>query len=233
MAILSYGSAAAVRMAPPYLPFSRFLQSLDQFAFSLPRCLDRSSWSSESTYHATLLVSAYKFLKLTDAEGSSTSLLQRLVGDPRNRPSILREVLHDAYGEVLGIVSSAQKPADVYPAFSQFRLSGTTHRKAISFLLQACRYARIPVSDEIVSKMRISHAKTAPTEESSEVVNSSMTVDLQNGGKITLSSECNWMTLALDDRKFVLKLVDEMNAYEKRHQRVQEIPEVDEVEAPF
>jgi hypothetical protein len=209
---------------PPYLPFSRFLHSLDALAGCMPARIDRSLWSGESPYLATVLVNAYAFLKLIEANGAPTARLHRLAADAARRADILRDVLQDAYG--LGPAT-----VEVEQVLSCFRVSGATHRKAVSFLVQACRYAGIPMSKELTAKMRLSHARTVSVPEERGMETTTVTVALESGGEITLSGRFNPFTLSADDRRFVFKLADELAAYRAKHREEAAPPEEDEV--PF
>lgn len=225
-------SAASGVGTPPYLPFSRFLQSLDALAGCMPARIDRSLWSAESAYLATVLFNAYVFLKLVDADGAPSPLLLRLASELASRPATLREVLQNAYGEVLNTVSTARGAADVEQALARFRVSGATHRKAVSFLLQACRYAGIPVSKDLTAKMRLSHAKATPAADLRTEI-TTIAVPLRSGGEITLSGRFNPFTLSPDDRKFVFKLADELAAYAARNREREEPESPDDDEVPF
>ncbi len=216
---------------PPYLPFSRFQQSLDALAIALPPRIDRSTWASESEYTATLLLNAYDFLRLTDSERTPTDLLRRLAGDAENRPAILQQSLSAGYGEVLQVVATAESPADLDEALAPFRTSGATHRKAVSFLLNACAWARLPVSPALTGKRRASHVKTSPAAETT-IEATTVSVALRSGGTLTLSGRLNPFALSSDDRQFVFRLVDQLRAYQESS-RPEEPDSAEEEEAPF
>jgi hypothetical protein len=235
MATMPIANKASSELAtPPYLPFSRFLQSLDSLAGCMPARIDRTLWSGESAYLATVLVNAYAFLRLIDENEAPTALIQRLATDTRNRPATLREVLENAYGaDVVDTVAKAATAAEVHQAMAHFRVSGATHRKAVSFLLQACRYAGIPVLKELTAKSRLSHAKTAAGSPDSPIEITTITVALQSGGEVTLSGRFNPFTLSPEDRRFVFRLADELTAYKARQQERDEAVPADHEEVPF
>jgi hypothetical protein len=211
-------------VTPPYLPFSRFLESLDSVALSMPPRLDHGAWRAKSPYTASVLTSAYRFLHLTDAEGRPTKLFQRLATDPASRSETMRDILRGAYGDVLTMIMSAGTEADVEHAFERFRLRGATYRKALSFLVQACRYADLRLPDMLTGKTRVSHAKTVrrPIEGATEMA--SISVTLRSGGEITLNGRFNPFALSAEDRRFVFKLIDELHAYEGKPGDVREVP---------
>jgi hypothetical protein len=220
-------------ITPPYLPFARFLESLDSIATCLPRQISRATWGSESSYTATLLANTYSFLGLSDTNGIPTPVLHRLAGERAARAEILREVLHSAYGDILHAVQKAESAQDVDAALSRFRLTGATHRKAVSFLAQACRYAGLPLPPFSGGRVRISHAKANAALREATGEATSTTVRLRSGGEITLIGRFNPFTISPDDRKFIFRLVDELAEY----QTTAELPmepdsEIDD-EVPF
>ena len=219
--------------APPYLPFARFLESLDSIATCLPRQISSATWKSESSYIASLLASAYSFLGLADPNGIPTPLLHRLVSDRASRPEILRELLRAAYGEVLDAVQKAESPEAVDHALARFRLSGATHRKAASFITQACRYAGLHVAPFTAARSRISHAKAGRGIRERVDQATTTTVQLQSGGALTLVGRFNPFTISAEDRKFVFKLVDELSEYQAASRRPVESDSVTEDEVPF
>jgi len=221
------------RGTPPYLPFSRFLQSLDALSGCMPTRIDRTLWSSESPYLATVLVNAYTFLGLTNEDAAPTALLQRLVGDTKSRPATLREVLDNAYGDVLRTISTATTTAEVEQSLSLFRVSGATNRKAVSFLLQACRYAGIHVSKLVTARSRLSHAKASSSTPDTPIETTMTKVTLRSGGEITLSGRFDPFALSAEDRGFVFKLVDELAAYKVRRLEHEKAVPADHEEVPF
>jgi hypothetical protein len=160
-------------------------------------------------------------------------LLHRLAADVASRPATLREVLQHAYGDVLNTVSTATTAAAIEQALSSFRVSGATHRKAVSFLVQACRYAGIPVSKELTAKMRVSHPKAAANAAPGTTETTTITVTLISGGELTLSGRFNPFTLSPDDRRFVFRLVDELGAYRMKQQPTADSIPADDDEVPF
>lgn len=219
--------------APPYLPFARFLESLDSIAACLPRQINRATWNSESSYTATLLANAYCFLGLTDAVGTPTAVLHRLISERASRAQILKDVLRTAYGETLDAVQNDESPQTVSDVLSRFRLSGTTHRKAVSFLVQACRYTGVALPLPADAKSRISHAKAKAGRTSLRDEATSMTVALRSGGEVTLAGRFNPFTISPDDRSFIFKLVDQLFAYQTDGQLTEETDSYMEDEAPF
>jgi hypothetical protein len=222
-----------MRTTPPYLPFLRFLQSLDSIAISIPPRIDRGSWGVESPYLGTLLWGAYRFFRLVDVEGRPTDLLHRLATDPASRSATLREILQSAYGEVLTMVTSAEAEAEVEQALGRFRLSGATHRKALSFLVQACRYAGVALPGFLTEKARASHAKNVRRPAEGGVQMTAINVTLRSGGEITLAGQFDPFAISPDDRTFVFKIIDELRGYDAKHGEPEEEARPEEHEHVF
>jgi hypothetical protein len=218
---------------PPYLPFARFLESLDSIAACLPRQISRTTWERESSYSATLLANAYSFLRLVDVERVPTPLLHRLASERASRAEILRAVLRSAYGESLDAVQNGESRQAVDAVLSEFRLTGATHRKAVSFLIQACRYAGLPVPSFARGKLRISHAKGGKGAPEATYETTSITVQLRSGGEITLAGRFNSFTISPGDRKFIFKLVDQLSEYRAAGELSHESDSVVEDGVPF
>jgi hypothetical protein len=218
---------------PPYLPFARFLESLDSIAACLPRQITRATWKGESPYTATLLTNTYGFLKLTDASGLPTPLLHRLASDRASRPEILRDLLQRVYGEILDAVQNRESPKPMDEALAQFRLSGATHRKAVSFLSQACRYAGLRIPSASGGTLRVSHTKTGQRMPEAIDKATSTTVQLRSGGEITLAGRFNPFTISPEDRKFIFKLVDQLSEYQAARELIEPSDSVFEDEVPF
>lgn len=217
---------------PPYLPFSRFLESLDSAAAYLPREINRKTFNSDSPYIGTLLANAYAFLGLADENGIPTPVLHRLASEHGARAEILREVLRRAYGDDVDTLEEEQGQEAVEALLARYRLSGNTHRKAVSFLLQACRYTGIAGSTG-GRRSRISHGKAGSILFRTPSEATAVTVQLRSGGEISLIGRFNPFTISQNDRNFVFKLVDQLSAYRAAEPREKE-PDPDmEDEAPF
>jgi len=226
-------AANEVVATPPYLPFARFLESLDSIAACLPRQISRATWKRESSYTATLLTNAYSFLRLTDTNGMPTPLLHRLASDRASRPEILRDLLRSAYGEILDAMQNRESPKAVDEVVAHFRLSGATHRKAVSFLSQACRYAGLRILLSPGGRSRVSYTKVG--QRLPEAINetTSTTVQLRSGGEITLAGRFNPFTISPEDRKFIFKLVDQLSEYQAARELIEQSESALEDEVPF
>ena len=219
---------------PPYLPFARFLESLDSIASCLPREINRTTWTSESPYIATVLASAYCFLGLAESDGTPTPLLHRLASERSSRTEILREMLRSAYGDILDPPQNGQSAQDLEVALAtRYRLSGATHRKAVSFLVQACRFTGLAVPSSLGRRSRISHAKREPLGPGGNKEATSITVNLKSGGEITITGHFNPFTISPEDRKLIFKLVDQLSEYQTASNAPAEAAETQDDEVPF
>ena len=128
--------------------------------------------------------------------------------------------------------ATAKSAADLDAAFARFRISGATHRKAVSFLLNACAWARLPISPALAGKHRASHVK-APAAAETSIETTAVSVELRSGGTLTLTGRLNPFALTTDDRQFVFRLVDQLRAYDESRREPVASDREEEEEAPF
>ena len=113
---------------------------------SIPGRIDRSYLSNLPGSAQSELQTAMKSLGLVDEQFHPTDLLERLVENEDERPTIVKEMLTDRYAAVLALSPSATQ-AQLEEEFRQkLGVSGSTLRKAVRFFLNAAKYADIPLS---------------------------------------------------------------------------------------
>jgi hypothetical protein len=218
---------------PPYLPFKTFLNSLDTLSQGVPPKLDRSCWKNQSGINQGLIMSAYRFFGLIDANDASTEYLATLALHPDKRPTTLRQLINDQYMFVLkkdDITKSTTKMLEsafeaVYP------VTGDTKQKAITFFLKAAKFADMPLSPYLLTSVRnaakkprrihqkgdqgMSHNGSNTAELSQGL--GSHSVQLAGGGRLTITISANPFTMPADDRSFFFSLVDMLHKYGKEH----------------
>src|SRR5713226_305016 len=86
---------------PPYLAFKTFLNSLDALSQGVPPKLDRSLWKGQSGINQGLIMNAYRYFGLVNANDESTPDLVLLAQHPEKRASKLKEILKLQYQFVL------------------------------------------------------------------------------------------------------------------------------------
>lgn len=178
-------------------------------------------------------MSAFRFFGLVDGTDEPTLFLQSVIANPDQRPKELRALLITAFHDLIRRDLSKMTPRILEDAMEQYNVKGATKRKAMTFFLQAARYADLPLSSYLQAQIRTStggrRKKTPRTRdesvadvstvsaavgESGSVGNSSKVIHLKNGGSVRLSVSTDVFSMDSEDRQFVFSLIDMMQAYE-------------------
>lgn len=202
----------------PYVPFRTFLAALETLEHGCPNQLDRSVWPSSSGAIQGQLLGAFRFLGLMDEAQCPSAELRELIGKRENRRALLRRILEKNYATLVALELSRTSPHQLEEAMRQYGLSGATHKKAMSFFLQAAQYAGLPLSVLLRAKIRGSgggaRQRRAPAAEAAALAASAAkTVHLKSGGSVTLSTAVDLFSLSAEDRAFVFELIDRMQEY--------------------
>lgn len=224
---------------PPYLAFKTFLNSLDALSQGVPPKLDRSLWKGQSGINQGLIMSAYRYFGLVNANDESTPDLVLLAQHPEKRPAKLRDLIKEQYLIVLekgDITKSTMRMLEdafgaVYP------VQGDTKQKAITFFLKAAKFADFPLSPYLLTQLRDAAKKprrakrnqngddaSTPTPALIQGV-SSNTVQLVGGGQVTITISANPFTMPTEDRNFFFSLVDALQKYAQEHPALDEAEE--------
>lgn len=132
---------------PPYISFTQLENVFERMRNEgVPARIDRSYLGSWSGSMQGQFLKATASLGLRDEHGRPTELLKRLVSDPDSRPTIIGEILKEKYPEAvaLGQDATQQQLEEVFRNYNG--ISGSTTRKAITFFLNAAKFAGIPTS---------------------------------------------------------------------------------------
>jgi hypothetical protein len=205
--------------AAPYVPFKTFLTAIESFQRGLPDRVDRSVWPSHSGAAQGQLLAASRFLGLIDEEGCPSADLRELVQNPEHRRRTLRRILERSYTELGALDLAKASPRQIEEALRRYGISGHTHRKAVSFFLQAASYAERPLSVLLQRKTREPGLRRAgartPVAASTPARRESKMVRLRSGGTLTLVMDVKLAEMARADREFLFGLLDQMAAYEQ------------------
>ncbi len=202
----------------PYVPFKTFLTALDALEAGLPNQLDRSVWPSYSGAIQGQLLGAFRFLGLMDESNCPTPALADLVSKRGARRELLRGLIERHYRTLVALDLTRTSPRQLDEALRQYGLSGATHKKALSFFLQAAQFAGMPLSVLLKAKTRTAafghkRATTAAAPETPAAA-LSKTIRLRSGGTLTVAASLDLFALAGDDRKLVFDLIDRLQEYE-------------------
>ncbi|HYL86948.1 MAG TPA: hypothetical protein VE263_22180 [Candidatus Angelobacter sp.] len=230
---------------PPYLPFKTFLNSLDTLSQGVPPKLDRSFWKGQSGINQGLIMNAYRFFLLVDANDASTEHLATLAHHPEKRAATLKQLIQEQYMVILDkadITKSTMKMLE--DAFeSTYAVAGDTKQKAITFFLKAAKFADLPLSPYLLGQLRNAPkkprrsrrtpqdaAETGSTQITQASGLSSHTVQLAGSGRLTITISANPFTMPAEDRTFFFSVVDMLQKYAAQHPEAQQVNDEEEEE---
>jgi hypothetical protein len=199
----------------PYVPFRTFLTALETLERGCPNQLDRSLWPSYSGAIQGQLLGAFRFLGLMDEAQCPTAELRDLIGKKDSRRALLRRILEKNYAPLVALDLSRTSPHQLEEATRQYGLSGATHKKALSFFLQAAQYSGLPLSVLLRAKTR-GGGGSGPRRHRTpalEATTVAKTVHLKSGGTVTLTAAVDLFSLNAADREFVFELIDKVQSY--------------------
>jgi len=196
----------------PYVPFRTFLTALETLERACPNQLDRSVWPSYSGAIQGQLLGAFRFLALMDEAQCPTAELRELLAKKDSRRALLRRILEKKYAPLVALDLSRTSPNQLEEALRQYGLTGATHKKALSFFLQAAQYSGLPLSVLLRAKTRGSGPRRhrAPAADAPAVAK---IVHLKSGGTVTLTAAVDLFSLSAADREFVFELIDKVQSY--------------------
>ncbi|MGH9432786.1 MAG: hypothetical protein ACRD3T_14695 [Terriglobia bacterium] len=229
------------RQTAPYVPFKTFLSAIESLGPPTPHSIDRSLWPSFSGGITGQLLSAFRFFQLIDENGAPKQELALLVEQPAERKGVFQGLMKRAYEDVISIGLLKASPKQLDDALEGYGVSGATHRKAVSFFLQAARYCELPLSQHLSRQTRSRTRRKAgkfrngdaakdaiATTDFSAPQRTHRTIRLRSGeGSVTLEVTFDAFTISPEDREFVFKtLIDQLIAYERQGQRSEVGPEL-------
>jgi hypothetical protein len=215
-----------------YVPFKTFLTALETLdSGGVPKQIDRKIWRSFSGLVQGQVVGAFRFLGLVEG-GAPTPDLRRLVEEKEDRPAVLRSILERSYSALVSHDLTKMTGTMLDELMENYSVSGATKRKAVTFFLQAAKYAKLPLSRFLLSQTRSSAGlrRKKKTGARGPAVNgggpsppqsapnrgNTKTIDLKNGVKLSLTVSADLFAMAAEDRKFLLSLVEKLEEYEGR-----------------
>jgi hypothetical protein len=219
-----------------YVPFKTFLAAIDSLQHGIPGQIDRTIWRNQSGVIQSQILMAFRFFGLVNEEDQPTPELHRLVEHPEKRADHIRALLQHAYRSIFDRDLTRMTPRMLEEAMDQYNVSGDTRRRAISFFLQAAKFADVPMHPLLAGQIRTNsgprrrrNSRTVVTATDTLSMADSVTaqvgnvksIDLRSGGKITLNVVMDVFSTSPEDREFVFNLIDLLQKYEEGRTREQ------------
>jgi hypothetical protein len=220
-----------------YVSWSTFSNVLDALTQGIPNQIDRSVFPTQSGSQQTQLLTAFKFLGLTDEDGKPQPALEALaVRDEASRKKQTAKLLRDHYPELFALRLEKATPDELSKAVeAHYGVSGSTRDKAVRFFLGAAEFAGVTLSPLLAVKKRRGPARkrratkvrsAGPTTD--ELTQNQVqppnagtvrVIRFENGGSISISESVQAMTLTPRDRKFIGALLELFDEYEQETAR--------------
>jgi hypothetical protein len=138
---------------PPYTSYSTFNNFINGLQETgVPSRIDKSVIRTLSGSAQAALLSALKWLKLTDSVGTPTELLNQLVeAEGENKKKVLAEILTNSYPFASDSSFPLHKAtgAQVEQKFRDFGITGSTVVKAVAFFIAAAKDANITLGPHV------------------------------------------------------------------------------------
>jgi hypothetical protein len=208
----------------PYLPWKTFFHSFDPFTQGIPPKIHRTLWR-QSGFMQGLIMGSYRFFGLIDADDKPTAILSKVAGSPDARADLMRDLLKAGYPEIMAHDLTTMTMPILQELIEKYNVGGATKKKAITFFLQAAKFAGLPLSTFIQvrntgpRRRRGQQANGGEAIETSNAATQSpenvKTLELNSGGKMILTVSVDFLSLSESDRKFVFDMVDRLKGYTK------------------
>ncbi len=129
------------KLIAAYVPFKTFLTALETLeGGGVPNRIDGSIWRSFSGLVQSQVLGAFRFLGLVDGD-QPTPELRKLVEDKQNPPAVLRRILEKSYSALISHDLTKMTGTMLNGLMEKYGVTGATRRKAVTFFLQAAKYA--------------------------------------------------------------------------------------------
>jgi len=215
----------------PYLPFKTFLGSLDPFSQSIPPRIDRTLWNQSGLVQG-LIMNAYRYFHLVDANDKPTPQLQQLVKSKNeSRKAQIKDLITISYPEIVSLHDLAtMTPKMLDELMEKYNVTGETKKKAVTFFLQAAKFAEMPLSSFLTEKIRstsgprrrpatVSATNNRVTTGTPSGIASTNTkrIYLASNGTVEMTISYDPFSISKDDRDFVFELIDRLQQYDEAH----------------
>jgi hypothetical protein len=202
-----------MELSPPYVSFRTLLNFFDLLSRGVPSQVDRSVMPSFAGAVQNQIMTALKFLKLTNDKGMVHERLRTLAERPERRRELLRTILEERYQRIFALDLTRVSPIQLEEAFRGYGIAGETLSRAVRFFLAAAEFAGVPLSPLLRVRRRMAPRKSRREQIEEAAGGESITVPLKSGGTCTFSTSASFFRMAADDRAFVFDIIDRLQKY--------------------
>jgi hypothetical protein len=203
----------------------------DPFSQGIPPKIDRTLWN-QSGFVQGLIMNAYRYFHLVDANNKPTAQFQQLVKSKNDaRKAEIKKLLEVGYPDIVTTHDLAtMTPRMLDELMEKYNVSGETKKKAVTFFLQAAKFADMPLSNFLTEKIRstsgtrrrpatVSGAGKRVTNGTPSGIANTNTKQLQlaSNGTIEMTISYDPFLISKDDRDFVFELIDKLQQYDDAH----------------
>ena len=168
---------------------------------------------------------SYRFFGLIDDSDRPTAILTNIVTKPEQRAAIVRDLLKAGYPEIMAHDLTTMTLPILQDLIEKHNVSGETRKKAITFFLQAAKYAGLPLSTfiKVRSTSGTRRRRQRNNGDATEILmvqpppakqeGTEKVIELTSGGTVSLKVSVDILSISESDRKFVFDLIDKVNNY--------------------
>lgn len=174
------------RASPAYMPWRTFINFINTLRNTgLPSQVNRSVMTNLSYSSQAQLLAGLRFLKLIDATGQPTAILQRLIatseGDQRE---VVAEIIRDCYQFAFDKLDlSRATPDELEKQFREKGITGSTAARAAAFFLEAAEAAGVTLSAHLKKKNGVSTGSAPRTRSSRKRVRAVASAKSEEGSQ--------------------------------------------------
>jgi Family of unknown function (DUF5343) len=231
------------QVAPVYVGWQTFKNTLDQLSQGLPHVIDKKVFEGQSWGMQAQLMSALKFLGLIDDAGvPSPALVALAVPEEEERKKQFEVILRERYAPLFALDLTKVTPTQLSQEMSaSYGVSADTREKAIRFFLGAAYYLGIPLSRFVKvpksgsggngTPRRRKAKKAKPLPEPapappSEATGggSSKTIAFGSGGTLKVVASLDYIALSPTERKFFNEVIEKFEEYEQSQSGQRQTP---------
>jgi hypothetical protein len=232
---------AAESYKPPYLSFRTFKTFIERLTASpLPPRIDRGFLSNLDGTSQTSLLNTLRAWRLVREDGTVEDSLKELVqADEDTRKKLLADLFRAHYPEQIALGEQNATSQQLEESFRNLGVSGSTHRKAVTFYLHAADYLGLPTSayfkppkQEAAPRRKVAPKKRRAPRTPAQLEpeeGDEHEITLPSGATVRLVLSERLLKLPRDERQFVLDVIDTLDAQDSAEDADDSFPDAGEV----